>query len=364
MSFRLFFLLCLLALTIGASTAIFQYQQSSGANTTFIQRLLDQNVIGAALLTPLAEKTIFAPPPLRQTTSQAGSNLSITGILNATNQHRAKDGLTVLAGNTMLNRAAADKVDDMFAQQYFEHVSPQNKGPADLVEKVKYEYLSVGENLALGNYADNADLVQAWMDSPGHRANILNSKFTEIGIAAKSGVFEGQQTWLAVQTFALPASACPAPNDFLRSTFDSQQVLLDKLQTDLNAKKDDFAHRPEELKNLADEINALAEQGNTKIKQGNEEIKTGNELAASESAEEAQAHWDKGKQLQKAGNQLIEQARQKEDSLAAQQTVLQNKQDLYNIIVNQFNELNNKQKETVNQLNRQIKAYNSCLNAD
>lgn len=363
MSFRLFFLFCLLALTIGVSVVIFQYQQSPGTNTTFIQRLLDQNVIGTTLLTPLAQKTIFAPPPLRRFTGQAGKNLSITGILNATNQHRAKDGLTALTGNTVLNQAAANKVDDMFAQQYFEHVSPQNKSLTDIVEQVQYEYLSVGENLALGNYADDADLVQAWMDSPGHRANILGSKFTEIGISAKPGMFEGQQTWLAVQTFALPASACPAPSDSLRSAFDAQQIALNKLQTELTAEKTDFEHRPEELKSLINEIDTLVEQGNAKIKQGNEEIETGNELAASGSSAEAQSHWDKGKQLQEEGRQLLEQARQKRTQLATQQTALQNEQDLYNITVNQFNELNNKQAETASQLNQQIKAYNNCLNA-
>jgi uncharacterized protein YkwD len=362
MSFRLFFLLCLLALTIGVSTAIFEYQQDPNTNTTFIQRLLDQNVIGTTILTPLAQKTIFAPTPLQQSTSQTGNNLSITGILNATNQHRAKDKLKTLDSNTVLNQAATNKVDDMFAQQYFEHVSPQNKGPADIVEKVKYEYLSVGENLALGNYNSDADLVQAWMDSPGHRANILNSKFTEIGISAKQGMFEGKQTWLAVQTFALPASACPTPSDSLRSTFNTQQDILEELEIDLNTKKTAFEHRPNELKDLVNEIKNLTKQGNAKIKQGNEEIKIGNELASSGSSEEAQTHWDNGEQLQKEGNQLIEQAQQKEANLKAQQTTLQNSQDLFNIIVNQFNELNSKQAETAKQLNQQIKTYNDCLN--
>jgi len=364
MTFRLYFLFCLLALTIGASIAIFQYQQDTDTNTTFVQRLLDQNVIGATLLTPLAQKTIFAPPPLQKSSNQDGGNLSITGILNTTNQHRVKADLTTLTNNTVLNQAAANKVDDMFTQQYFEHVSPQNKGPANVVEEVKYEYLSVGENLALGNYADDADLVRAWMDSPGHRANILGSKFTEIGISAKQGMFEGKQTWLAVQTFALPASACPAPNTTLRSTFDIQQTALNKLQADLDAKKVSFDHRPEELKNLTDEIKTLAKQGNTKIKQGNEEIKIGNEYVATGASEEAQQHWDTGKQLQKEGNQLIKQAQQKESNLEIQRTALQNTQDLYNVTVNQFNELNNKQSETATQINQQIKNFNNCLKTD
>jgi uncharacterized protein YkwD len=363
MSFRLFFLLCILAIAVGASAVIFQYQQNSNTDTAFIQHLLDQNIVGTTLLTPLAQKTIFAPPPLKKFSNQAGKDLTITGILASTNLHRTENQLKTLNINTTLNQAAANKVDDMFAQQYFEHVSPQNKGPADVVEKVQYEYLSVGENLALGSYASDADLVQAWMDSPGHRANILGSKFTEIGISAKQGFFDGRQAWLAVQTFALPASACPAPSETLRSTFDNQQIKLENLQAQLNTEQSNIEHQPKELESLISEINTLAKQGNEKVQQGNKEIKTGNELASSESSREAQSYWDKGKQLQEEGNQLIQQAQQKESTFKAQQTTLQTQQNSFNTIVNQFNDLNNTQTKTADQLNQQIKVYNDCLNS-
>src|SRR6185369_15716694 len=118
-------------------------------------------------------------------------------------------GLPALKENALLDKAAKKKLDDMFAQQYFEHINPQGKGPSDLAKSVGYDYIAIGENLALGNFKNDAELVQAWMDSPGHRANILNKQYTEIGVAVGQGTYEGKKTWLAVQEFGRPTSSCP-----------------------------------------------------------------------------------------------------------------------------------------------------------
>ncbi|HYC34592.1 MAG TPA: CAP domain-containing protein, partial [Candidatus Paceibacterota bacterium] len=149
------------------------------------------------------------PDPLISKKAAVSGNLTVSVIVTETNNQRKANGLSELGVNELLTRAAQMKLDDMFKNQYFEHESPDGKGPGEVAEAAGYRFLTVGENLALGSFADEKDLVQAWMDSPGHRANILGTQFTEIGIAAKKGMFKGEEVWIAVQEFGKPLSACP-----------------------------------------------------------------------------------------------------------------------------------------------------------
>jgi len=173
------------------------------------------------------KQEIFAPPPLRGDLSAQSSVLTQAGVIKWTNIQRNENGnLAALAENTKLDEAAQLKVKDMFAKQYFEHISPSGVGPGDLANQVHYEFISEGENLALGNFKDDQALVQAWMDSPGHRANILNTKYLEIGVAVGKGMYEGHETWLAVQEFGKPASACPTVDASLKLEISQKQAEL------------------------------------------------------------------------------------------------------------------------------------------
>jgi len=218
------------------------------------------------------KKEILNPPPLRALRESQQALLTQVGTFKWTNIQRANNGLAPLAENTKLNSAAARKVQDMFNRQYFEHVSPDGKNIGDLVESVGYEYITVGENLALGNYKDDQELVQAWMDSPGHRANILSTKFTEIGVAVGRGLFEGKQTWLAVQAFALPLSACPQADTLLKSQIDwlEQQIAELKVEADILLDEMDSYKKQggrDEYNRLVEEYNALAKQINEIVAQ-------------------------------------------------------------------------------------------------
>jgi len=175
------------------------------------------------------KKEIRTPEPLRQLLDNPASFLTETGTIEATNLQRVAQGLAPLKANALLNEAARQKVQDMFQDQYFEHISPQGVNPGDLIEAAGYEFIKIGENLALGNYADDADLVRAWMDSPPHRENILMPDYTEIGIAVGQGVFEGETTWLAVQEFGRPLSLCPSVEKTLAGRIDVNQASLDSL---------------------------------------------------------------------------------------------------------------------------------------
>lgn len=164
--------------------------------------------------------------------------LSIKGVIDITNQYRNENGgLVALKENSKLDFSAEKKLQDMFVKGYFEHVSPDGVGVGDLGNQVSYEYIIIGENLALGNFKDDKALVDAWMASPGHRANILNKRYTDIGVAVGSGTYQGKSVWMAVQHFALPKSACPSIDGVLKGIIDLDQKNIKSMESDLAIKK-------------------------------------------------------------------------------------------------------------------------------
>lgn len=165
-------------------------------------------------------------------------NLTHAGVIVETNNNRMETaGLPPLKENQTLNAIAKKKVEDMFAKQYFEHISPSGVGVSNLADKEGYEYIIIGENLALGNFKNDEAVLTAWMNSPGHRANILNTHYTEIGVAVASGTFEGKVVWLAVQHFGLPKDACPKTDDALKIKIQSSQKRITTMQKELTIMK-------------------------------------------------------------------------------------------------------------------------------
>lgn len=162
------------------------------------------------------------------------TKLSKDKVIEFTNKARQENGnMKALIENQKLDLSAEKKLQDMFAKQYFEHVSPSGVGIADLGIEVGYEYILIGENLALGNFKDDSALVDAWMASPGHRANILNSHYTEIGVAVGKGKFEGQDTWIAVQHFGAPRSLCPSVDKVLSGIINIDKNKIKQLADDI-----------------------------------------------------------------------------------------------------------------------------------
>ena len=213
-----------------------------------------------------APQEIVLPPPLRGSVEPKTGALSHSGIFFWTNEQRKTNGLPALRSSLVLDEAAAAKLDDMFQYQYFAHVSPAGLGVGDWAKGQQYEFITIGENLALGNYKDDQALVQAWMDSPGHRANILNTKYREIGIAAGKGMYEGRQTWLAVQIFGLPFAACPAVDSKLYSTIQERKAELNAWASTLDAQYEELrkpaSRRDPNYSQKAQEYNAAADAYN------------------------------------------------------------------------------------------------------
>ncbi len=125
-------------------------------------------------------------------------------LVDLANGDRGAYALHGLSVNPVLTAAAQAKADDMAAHGYFAHVSPEGQNSWYWFKQAGYSFMYAGENLAV-DFSDSADVERAWMDSPTHRANILDGHFTEIGIATAQGTYRGHPTTFVVQMFGTPA---------------------------------------------------------------------------------------------------------------------------------------------------------------
>ena len=128
------------------------------------------------------------------------SSISSEELINLTNQKRQENGLPALTLNQSLVEAASQKAADMIAKNYWAHTSPDGTSPWSFFENVGYRYLYAGENLAR-DFMDSPSVVNAWMNSPTHRDNLLSSRYRELGIAVIHDTFQGQETTLVVEMF-------------------------------------------------------------------------------------------------------------------------------------------------------------------
>ena len=153
-------------------------------------------------------------------------------ILTLTNKERAAVSLPPLSSNPTLDTIASERADDLFTNQYFDHASPDGKSAVDLAKNIGYSYLLIGENLALGNFGGDPGIVAAWMASPGHKANILNKDYTELGVSVKTGFYQGENNIIAVQIFGLPLANCAKPSQSTKDLIDSSTASIKQMQSD------------------------------------------------------------------------------------------------------------------------------------
>lgn len=126
------------------------------------------------------------PAPMLETRTATPVSTDDVALIEAMNRERTSRGLSPLHVNQVLCAAAADRVRDMFAKHYFNHVSPDGIDPFTWAIRRGYDYRNLGENLAIG-YRRAADVVDGWMHSPGHRRNLLGTKYDEVGVAIAHG---------------------------------------------------------------------------------------------------------------------------------------------------------------------------------
>ncbi len=127
-------------------------------------------------------------------------------VIALTNDERAKAGDSALTENAKLDAAAQAKANDMAAKGYFSHVGPDGKEPWGWISEAGYVYRYAGENLAV-RFDNSSDVVNAWMASPTHKANIVKAQYTEIGLAVAEGSYQGSPATFIVQYFGTPQVA-------------------------------------------------------------------------------------------------------------------------------------------------------------
>lgn len=152
-------------------------------------------ILGLPFLTVFGTQFAVRSPYLAEIFSSA--------LVALANSDRAASNLPALAPNAVLEDAARLKAEDMAKKSYFAHVSPEGITPWHWFSVAGYSFSYAGENLAV-NFADSTDVERAWMDSLGHRANILNEHFVEVGIATAHGIYKGKDAVFVVELFGRP----------------------------------------------------------------------------------------------------------------------------------------------------------------
>jgi uncharacterized protein YkwD len=139
------------------------------------------------------------------------TNINASDVISLTNQQRTNNGLPALSYNSKLSQAAQNKASDMFAKNYWAHYAPDGTSPWSFITAAGYNYNTAGENLAK-DFDTSSGVVTGWMNSPGHRANILNSSFIDTGVAVMNGTLQGSPTTLVVAFYAsMPGESPAAP---------------------------------------------------------------------------------------------------------------------------------------------------------
>lgn len=131
------------------------------------------------------------------------TDITVDNLYQLTNTERQKNGLQTLNFSDQLSQAAANKAQDMFAKNYWAHFAPDGSSPWNFILNAGYRYQLAGENLAK-NFMFSSGVVDAWMNSPTHRENMLRSDYTDVGYAIVNGNLNGQETTLVVQMFGKP----------------------------------------------------------------------------------------------------------------------------------------------------------------
>lgn len=131
------------------------------------------------------------------------SAITQENIINLTNSTRKSFGISELQENVILTQAAQAKANDMAEKGYFSHTSPDGRLPWDFMKTAGYEYIMAGENLAV-NFSESEAVNTAWMNSPTHKANLLNKNYEQIGIGIAQGSYGNRESVFVVQMFGVP----------------------------------------------------------------------------------------------------------------------------------------------------------------
>lgn len=175
--------------------------ESKGGTPLNSKRTLFKRITSTAAAAVLVAVTIAAPaqaatyhvkstskPLYASQSATADTSAFADQVVELVNQERAKVGLKALSVDSKLQTMAQDKAIDMFKNNYFDHTSPTYGTPFEMMKTYGISYRAAGENIAKGQ-SSPAQVMKSWMNSSGHKANILSSNFTAIGVGYQNGVW-------------------------------------------------------------------------------------------------------------------------------------------------------------------------------
>ncbi|MDO8559957.1 MAG: CAP domain-containing protein [bacterium] len=159
-------------------------------------RSLMTYTVAAVLVKLIASGALFLyfPTPARL------ARIVAQEIVALANRSREEAGLSGLRVEPLLATSALKKGEDMIARDYFAHDTPDGRKPWSFIDREQYDYVYAGENLAVDFMSADA-IHEAFMRSPSHRANIMNARYQDIGVAVVNGTLAGHETELLVQFF-------------------------------------------------------------------------------------------------------------------------------------------------------------------
>jgi uncharacterized YkwD family protein/spore coat assembly protein SafA len=186
-----------LALAVGMTIVGFTQTTSAATNSTYTVQLGDtlwkiaaKYQVGTSELISanpqLSNPSMIYPSQKIQIPAVSSTATVEQKVVALVNQERAKQGLKPVQADWELSRMARYKSMDMISHNYFSHQSPTYGSPFDMMKEFGISFMSAGENIAAGQTSADA-VMKAWMNSPGHRANILNPSYTKIGVGLAQG---------------------------------------------------------------------------------------------------------------------------------------------------------------------------------
>lgn len=163
-----------------------QMQQGTTVIPTFPQNVPQQVVPQPQPQQKAPVKNQTQPAPVQQPDKQTDASAFAKQVADLVNQERAKAGLPPVQMDAALSKVALAKASDMSQNNYFDHTSPTYGSPFDMMKQFGISFMTAGENIAMGQRSPQEVMTQ-WMNSEGHRKNIMNGSFTKIGVGYING---------------------------------------------------------------------------------------------------------------------------------------------------------------------------------
>ncbi|MFC5449621.1 CAP domain-containing protein [Paenibacillus aestuarii] len=178
--------------TVKSQDTMWTISQKQGISLSTLIKLNPQvanpNIIWPGMVLNVSGNTVSGttPNPASPTTPAVSQSAYADQVVSLVNQERAKAGLKPLTADSSLSAMALDKAKDMYNNHYFDHTSPTYGSPFDMMTEYGITYSYAGENIAMGQKTPQ-DVMTAWMNSTGHRQNILSPNYTKIGVGYYNG---------------------------------------------------------------------------------------------------------------------------------------------------------------------------------